>query len=215
MRWRQLIRAEKDHICLDVAYGGAFYAIVPAGELGFKQGLFGKGEFQDLAASALSIKESLKDKKALFVHPESRDLEFLYGVVIVDERVAGSGEDHRGETGLCFFADQQIDRSPTGSAVCARVALAVHKGQRRVGERWVYESLVSLQHAGNGFIGDVVDVEEMQGRDGLGVVAAVEGRAFYTGTSTFVLEAADAWTDGFLVTAADQAGSELAGPELG
>lgn len=35
------------------------------------------------------------------------------------------------ETGLCFFGDQQIDRSPTGSGIAARVALAYAKGERK------------------------------------------------------------------------------------
>lgn len=35
-------------------------------------------------------------------HPVEKSLSYLYGVVLVDNEVAGNGD----ETGLCFFADQ-------------------------------------------------------------------------------------------------------------
>ncbi|KAL8286663.1 hypothetical protein RQP46_004191 [Phenoliferia psychrophenolica] len=48
------------------------------------------------------------------------------------------------ETGLCFFADQQIDRSPTGSCVGARVALAVATGKLAIGQSWEYHSTLCM-----------------------------------------------------------------------
>ncbi|KAJ7834130.1 hypothetical protein B0H14DRAFT_3462245 [Mycena olivaceomarginata] len=53
---------------------------------------------------------------------------------------------------LCFFADQQIDHSPTGSCVMARVALGVDQGRLQIGE-----SIVSVLHDGNGFCGTAVE----------------------------------------------------------
>ena len=83
----------------------------------------------------------------MIVHPTEQDLGYLYGVIVVDD---GNGESRRtvetetrdslkdskldepgadgevivgSDTNFCFFADEQFDRSPTGSGVSARVAL--------------------------------------------------------------------------------------------
>ena len=124
---------------------------------------------------------------------------FLYSVLITDD-VRGSipaGVEAEGaETGLCYFADHQIDRSPTGSAVAARLALAYARGERDVGQRWAFNSLVSDAYEGKGaFVGAIV--EECRLRDGQGrevrdaVRVRVEGHAYYTGAHTFVMEEGD------------------------
>ncbi|KDQ27847.1 hypothetical protein PLEOSDRAFT_51003 [Pleurotus ostreatus PC15] len=165
--WKQIRESGRQHVKVAVAFGGAFYVIVDVRELGFADGL--------LASS----------------HPSERDLEYLYGVIICDEGVPGDGV----ECGVCFFADGQIDRSPTGSGVCARVALAVVNGGRKVGEGRVYESMYSMRHAGSGFAGTAV--EEVSMPDGRsGVTVRVSGRAHYVGATTFVLETGDGWKHG-------------------
>jgi len=58
-------------------------------------------------------------------HPESADLAFLYGTILTDGKEAWSEEE---TTNLCVFADRQVDRSPCGSGVTARVAVQYHKG---------------------------------------------------------------------------------------
>ena len=58
-------------------------------------------------------------------HPESADLAFLYGTILTDGRDDSS---HTETANLCVFADRQVDRSPTGSGVTARMAVQYHKG---------------------------------------------------------------------------------------
>jgi len=113
--------------------------------------------------------------------------------MIVDDTLGEATSDTQGaETGLCFFANQQIDRSPTGGGVCARMALAHAKGRRPVGQRRTYNSLVSNMYAGNGsFVGMNVEEVSVSGGRGLsskGVVVQVEGQVYCTGAATFVLE---------------------------
>ena len=83
----------------------------------------------------------------MIVHPTEPDLGYLYDVIVVDnshgasrrtvdtemrdglkdsklDELGGGGEVIVGsDTNFCFFADEQFDRSPTGSGVSARVAL--------------------------------------------------------------------------------------------
>ncbi|KAF8917530.1 proline racemase [Mucidula mucida] len=180
--------SSKAEVRLDVAYGGAFYAIVSAEELGFPEGIPVDGSGLGRMASAAAIlKEIVGAQQDVLKHPHERDLEFLYGVMIVDTAQGGDN----GELGLCFFADGQVDRSPTGSCVMARVALAIEQGKLRQGEWWTYESIVSLGKAGNAFRGCAVEVTDE------GVMVRVEGKAYYTGSSVFMREELDSLGDGF------------------
>lgn len=115
--------------------------------------------------------------------------------MIVDPRTGSKPENAYGaETGLCYFGENQIDRSPTGSCVTARMALAHAKGVRDVGQRWAYNSLVS-NHFGTGmFSAEITERTTINDADGKpidSVMVQVEGQAFYTGTSTFVVENGD------------------------
>lgn len=188
VQWNKLKEALRDEVKVDLAYGGAFYAIVPAEELGFIKGIKGDYSLKDFEEAARVLKQALEARGPLFSHPRERDLEYLYGIMVVDKTI-GEG----GELGLCFFADGQIDRSPTGSCVSARVALGVEGGLLAMGEWWRYESIVSIQHEGNHFEGcGFEQVSE-------GLVVKVKGRAHYIGASSFVAEDLDDMADGFIL----------------
>ena len=121
-------------------------------------------------------------------HPESAELSFLYGTIITD------GEDTKETTSnVCVFADREVDRSPTGSGVTARVAVQFAKGQISKGEKKRFMNGIT----GSCFQGSVVS-EGMCG-DFPAVVVEVKGKAFYTGKSTFTVEEDDPFKEGFLM----------------
>lgn len=195
IRWPEL--RGREHITLDVSYGGAFYAIVSAQELGFSQGLH-EIDMGAISRCVQDLKPYLSARpeiRAAVQHPRDDRLSFLYSIMIVDSEIGATPADVAGaETGLCFFADGQIDRSPTGSCVSARMALAHAKGLRPVGQRWAYNSLVSNAFDTGMFNAEIVQECEITGGKGIsstGVVVKVEGQAYYTGTSTFVVEPGD------------------------
>ncbi|PYH88525.1 Diaminopimelate epimerase-like protein [Aspergillus ellipticus CBS 707.79] len=195
LRWSQL--GDRDAITIGVSYGGTYFAIVDVRELGLEQGL--KEVDLDLVAPVLqTLKAYLNthpDFLAACQHPPDKPLPYPYAVMVVDSGVGVRPDDVEGtEAGLCFFADNQIDRSPTGSCVVARMALAYAKGERRRGQRWAYNSLVSNHFGTGAFVGGIVEtgVQQaaiMSGREA--VVVRVEGGAYYTGTSSFIVEAGD------------------------
>lgn len=205
VRWPEL--GSRESITVDVSYGGAFYALVDARDLGFKNGL----KDVDLEAMSQAVK---KLKKYLTTHPEvvqamqhAEDprLSFLYSVMVVDRELGSwpSGVDGT-ETGLCYFADNQIDRSPTGSCVTTRMALAHAKASRSLGQRWAYNSLVSNHFNTGAFTAIIVEehvkVTEYNGEVRDAVVVCVEGSAYYTGAMTFVIEEGDVTSEsGFLM----------------
>ncbi|KAL7281476.1 hypothetical protein ACG7TL_004791 [Trametes sanguinea] len=189
LRWRELRDTGKHDVKFDVAYGGAFYVIVQERELGFEGVRNGK-DLKKLDAATATLKKLVGARKELFHgHGLESELEYLYGVIVVDEGEGkkGLGGLEDGRIGVCFFADQQIDRSPTGSGVSARVALARAKGLLGDDERVRFDSLLSADNtrttglaggAAGSFVGSAVSGSRVQ----------VEGRAYYTGACAFVVE---------------------------
>ncbi|KAF5860598.1 hypothetical protein ETB97_001372 [Aspergillus alliaceus] len=195
IRWPEL--GTKDSIVIDLSYGGAYYALVDIEELGFK-GL----KDVDLDATTRCVQKLLPYLRtnpeiiSTIQHPEDPRLSFLYSVMIVDPKAGVKPEGVEGiETGLCYFAGTQIDRSPTGSCVAARVALAYEKGLRKPGQKWAYNSLVSNNFGTGAFTAEIVDessITDAQGKRIRSVVVKVGGQAFYTGAMTFAVEDGDA-----------------------
>lgn len=201
-RWPEL--EERTYITLDVGYGGTWYGVVTAQELGFRNGLQNadltkiENAFQKLSNS-LSTVTSWKNRLS---YPEVLELPSELRIMIADREWGSTmGEGLGAETGLLFYSNQQIDRSPTGGCVIVRVALAHARGQRAVHTQWLYHSLVSNACGGQGgFLATgTKEVEIPGGNDisGRGVVVKVEGNAYYTGTATFVVEETDPLQNGF------------------
>jgi trans-L-3-hydroxyproline dehydratase len=196
-RWPEL--GSRESVTTDLSYGGAFFCMISATELGFPQGLAGIDLDATNKATRLLKAAIIGDPQLqrLLHHPENTDLGFLEAVIVVDDTLGNPTPGSKGsETGICFFADQQVDRSPSGSGVSARIALAHAKGVLRQDESWTYHSLVSNAFAGKGaFTGSVITADQdaavVDGHASLAVCARVEGFAYYTGFHCFVVEGAD------------------------
>jgi trans-L-3-hydroxyproline dehydratase len=201
--WPEL--ENRNSVAVDLSYGGAFYCIVTASQLGFPSGFACSNEQLDALNDASRLLKAAinanPELKSLIRHPEHDDLSFLYSVIIVDDSDTCHSKASAEETGLCLFGDQQIDRSPTGSGVAARVALAYAKGARQMGQRWDYHSLVSRAFNGGAFVGEPVEEIMLPNRHGEAIKATivrVEGHSYYTSFNTFIVEDDDPLAAGFL-----------------
>ncbi len=168
----------------DIAYGGAFYALAECGQFGLA---FGKSAARDFVEAATALTEHVK-KTVPLSHPDHDDLAFLYGSILTD---GGDGRQQPTRN-VCVFADAQVDRSPTGSGVTARLAAMHAKGLVEIGEPRMFESI-----AGSRFKG-MVKAKASAG-DFDAVIATVSGKAHYSGESQFIVEADDPMAGGFLV----------------
>jgi proline racemase len=163
---------------VDVAFGGAMYAFVPAASLGLR---VVPQDLPELIGAGRDIKRAL-DGSEVTRHPDDDRLSGLYGTV-VHEAV---GPRHW--RNVVIFADGEVDRSPTGSATSARTALLVDEGSVADGETWRNDSIVGTTfHARS--IGRVPE----------GVLTEVEGMAYRTGEHRFVLEPGDPLGTGFVL----------------
>ena len=167
----------------DIGYGGAFYAVADASEFGLD---VRRSRARELVTAATALTEAVRSAEEL-THPDDGDLADLYGSILTD-----GVEDGGTSANICVFADSQVDRSPTGSGVTARMAIRYLRGQVALGEERTFESVV-----GSTMTGTVV-AEETVGTLPA-VVVEVAGMAYYTGTASFVVEPEDPFGTGFLV----------------
>lgn len=192
LRWPEL--GSRQSITLDLSYGGAYYALIEAKELGLDKGL-AQVDVDAVSAIIRRLKPFLSSHPAVvnaIQHPQDKRLSFLYSIMIVDSSTGFKPDNVDGaETGLCYFADNQIDRSPTGSCVTARMALAHAKGHRKIGQRWAYNSLISNHFKDGAFSAEIVEKTTLEGTSVPAVVVKVEGKGYYTGTSSFIAEEGD------------------------
>lgn len=172
-------------IGFDVAYGGAFYALADCHQFGLE---FGKSRVRDFVDAATALTDRLKAEFPLS-HPDHGDLAFLYGTILTDGRDAFSDGVTKN---ICVFAEAEVDRSPTGSGVTARLAAMHAKGEIAIGQTRTFESI-----AGSRFSGAVVRTAKA-GPHGA-IIARVGGRAYYSGRTEFVVEADDELGRGFLL----------------
>lgn len=168
----------------DIAFGGAFYAFVDADDLGIPMT---ERNFRDLILKGMAIKEAVMLSGSI-AHPFEEDLGFLYGTIFTG-RGHGPGVDSRN---VCIFADGEVDRSPTGTGVSARMALHYGRGEIGVDQPLVIESLI-----GTRFTGRVVRAVKFGPYDA--VVPRVEGRASITGRHEFLIDPHDPIRTGFVL----------------
>ncbi|MER8441784.1 proline racemase family protein [Mesorhizobium sp. M1066] len=172
-------------IGFDVAYGGAFYALADCHQFGLE---FGRSRVRDFVDAATALTDGLKAELPLS-HPDHADLAFLYGTILTDGRDAFSSEVTKN---ICVFAEAEVDRSPTGSGVTARLAAMHAKGEIAIGQTRTFESI-----AGSRFSGVVVRTAKAGPHEA--IIARVGGRAYYSGRTEFIVEADDELGRGFLL----------------
>jgi proline racemase len=170
-------------VTVDIAYGGAFYAFLSADTIGLDlrtsamRAIADAGqEITQAAAKAISIE-----------HPDEADLAFLYGTILTD---GGDGKDTPSRN-VCVFAGRQIDRSPTGSGVSARMALQVARREAKFGEQRRFESCTGSIFTGVA-LRDAAPVGPRKA-----IVVEVGGISHETGEAKFRFDADDPLREGF------------------
>jgi trans-L-3-hydroxyproline dehydratase len=174
----------KGKVNLDIGYGGAYYAFLPAATFGLD---VRSSPTAELVAAATAVTKAVQAQVKLH-HPDDSDLAFLYGTILTD----GGDGSQSPTANICVFAAAEVDRSPTGSGVTARLALMAARNQVADGETRQFESVT-----GSLFAGRVV--AHLKAGDFPAIRAEVSGHAYYTGSAIFTVEANDPLAGGFLL----------------
>eukprot|EP00117_Sycon_ciliatum_P036582 scpid51232/ scgid27515/ Probable proline racemase len=184
-------------VLLDVSYGGAFYALVDAAQVELD---VRTASLELLKKAAAAIKAAVQASLPI-THPYSPELSFLYGVIFTDGKDKWQQENDSGApeptANVTIFAEGEVDRSPTGSGVTARLAAQYHKGQIALQQQ---REFIQPQVKGSSFTGTVV-AETLYGeKQQAAVIVEVCGKASYTGECVFHLEEDDNIGEGFLIS---------------
>lgn len=169
----------------DIGYGGAFYAILHAGQFDIA---ITPENVSRLTALSEEICQAVNDSISLS-HPDHDDLAFLYGAILTDGRDAFEALPTRN---ICVFAENQVDRSPTGSGVSARLAIQHAKGLIKPGQTRQFESVIGSRFEGS--VGDITTCGPHAA-----IIASVSGQAHYSGRACFWHEEDDDIGRGFIV----------------
>lgn len=170
-------------IDFDIAFGGAYYAIVKAEPLGL---VLDASDYNKIIDLGKKIKAAIISSFNI-VHPLEKDLSFLYGTIFTGP--AQNSEHH--SRNVCVFAEGEVDRSATGSGVSARAALHFSKSELPLNESITIESIL-------GSTMSVRAIEEVDFHGHKAVIPEVKGSAAFTGESTFCFDPEDPYMEGFI-----------------
>jgi proline racemase len=184
------VTTSRGELHVAVAYGGAFYATLPATDVGLSVTPDNLG---CLIALGREIKWALNDSEHA-AHPTDPRQNGIYGTIWFDE-LGDAGREVGGEVhqrNVTVFADGEVDRSPCGSGTCARLAVLADDGRLPAGGTLRHESIV-----GSTFIGTVLETVTVDGRPA--VVPQVTGTAYRTGEHVFYIDPNDPLLPGFVL----------------
>jgi proline racemase len=174
-------------VAVDVAFGGAFYAFVSAAQLGLS---IAREHANQLATAGETITKAVNEVLPV-KHPLEEELGFLYGTIFT-----GPPENpaHHSRN-VCVFADAEVDRSPTGTGVSARLALHHARGEITDGQHIIIESILGEAST---FSGRVVGHAQVGPYPA--VIPEISGKAFITGKHEFVIDPSDELGKGFMLS---------------
>lgn len=181
------VRTARGPVRVDLGYGGAIYASLPARSVGLT---VAPKHYTELIAVGRDVKRVL-DGTELARHPTDPRLSGVYGTILYDD-LDTLPDFSRHQRSVTIFADGEVDRSPCGSGTCARLALLAAQGSLADGDQLTHDSII-----GTRFLARVVDRTTVDGRPA--VVPEVEGSAYRTGEHTFLLDERDPLATGFVL----------------
>ena len=169
---------------VDVAYGGAFYAIVDSEAVGIP---LRHDALERLRRAGMEIARAV-EAAVRTVHPTEPGISGVYGTVF-------TGMAERAEADLrnvTVFAGRQVDRSPCGTGTAAVMAVLDAMGVLAPDRPFVHESLTGTLFRGGVRRRTVVG-------DYQAIVPEIEGAAWITGEHTFLIDDDDPLKEGFVL----------------
>jgi proline racemase len=179
-----IVKLASRTIRADVAFGGAFYAIVDSEAVGLP---IDAGHLSELRRVGMEIKRAIEATYAI-VHPLDAGLTGIYGTIFT-----GPPSDERADLrNVTVFADAEVDRSPCGTGTAAVMAVIDAMGLLGAERPFVHESLIGTRFTGR--VSSRTEVGELQA-----IVPEIEGSAWITGEHTFLVDETDPLKDGFRI----------------
>lgn len=183
-------------LTVDTAYGGDSFVVVDAAASGIE---IAAHEARDIAQLGVAITNAANEQLG-FSHPENPDwnhISFCAFCGPLEETPTGL----RGKSAVAIQPGK-VDRSPTGTAVSARMALMAAKGQMRKGQSFEAQSIIGSQ-----FTGRIVGASRVGDR--AAIIPEISGRGWITGMHQHMLDPDDPWPQGYRLSDTWGAGTPL------
>ncbi len=177
------VRTSHGDVRVDIAYGGAIYVHLRAGDVGLT---VRAQQVSELIAAGREVK-ALLDTSPYARHPTDPRLSGVYGTILFDELPdTADGQQH--QRNVTIFADGEVDRSPCGSGSASRVAALHARGRLAEGGTLLHDSIVGSRFTCR-----------VQERVGDAVVPVITGAAYRYGSAEFSVDPRDPLVPGFVL----------------
>jgi proline racemase len=175
-------RARRSALRYDMAFGGNFFAILPAESAGLEVDPARAGE---LVQRGLEVMAAVNRAD----RPEHPGDSRISGCKHVIFTAPGEDGPHSQRSATSIHPGW-LDRSPCGTGTSAKLAALHARGELAVGEEFINRSVI-----GTRFGGRIVEETEVGGIPA--VVPQISGRAWITGMGEYVLDPDDPFPEGF------------------
>ena len=171
-------------LTVDTAFGGDSFVIVDAKSLGIS---IETHEARDIAELGIKLTNAA-NRQLGFSHPENADWNHIsFCLFAGDMTKTDDGYEARSAVAI---QPGKVDRSPTGTAVSARMAVLHARGQMKLGETFLAHSIIGSQ-----FKGRIAELTKVGDRPA--IYPEISGQAWITGTHQHMLDPTDPWPEGY------------------
>lgn len=174
-------------LTVDTAYGGDSFICVDAETVGLK---LVANEAHKIARMGVQITNAA-NKALRFHHPDNPDWAHFSFCLFAGKLTRTANELRAGAA--VAVQPGKVDRSPTGTALCARMAVLHARGQMGL-----QDSLTTVSLIGSTFTGRIVGETTVGGNPA--ILPEISGRAWITGTHQHMLDPSDPWPEGYRLT---------------
>ncbi|WP_283179226.1 proline racemase family protein [Gemmobacter sp. 24YEA27] len=171
-------------LTVDTAWGGDSFVFVDAKALGFS---LTPDEAHDIAKLGVKISDAGTEQLG-FRHPTNPDWRH-YSFCLFAGEVTREGNDLRAGAAVAIRPGK-VDRSPTGTALSARMAVLHARGQMSEADRLTTVSLI-----GSEFQGRILGTTDLAGT--AAIRPEISGRGWVTGIHQHMLDPSDPWPGGY------------------
>lgn len=171
-------------LTVDTAYGGDSFVIVDAAALGLK---LVAEEAHFIAKTGVAITNAA-NRQLRFHHPQNPDWTH-FSFCLFAGPVSRDGYALRAGSAVAVQPGK-VDRSPTGTALSARMAVLHAKGEMELDDRLTIVSVI-----GSTFEGRIVGQTTVGNR--AAVIPEISGRGWITGMHQHMLDPSDPWPEGY------------------
>ena len=187
---------ELGKVVVDVAWGGMFFVIADAEQLGIE---ITPERGADIARAGEMIKAAAREQLPC-VHPENPKIS---GVTISVMTGTPTNAGSHGKNAVVVSSGELdwnrpatwtgvLDRSPCGTGTSARMATLYAKGELPLNQKYHHEGVL-----GTIFTGELLREVDLNGTKA--VVPTIRGQAWVTGMANYMVDPDDPFPDGFTV----------------